>query len=72
MKILDREDNFIGIMKKIDDGLTKISLETKSSDNSSPHSFTSSRILSLLCPTRVIKVKLPKLELKLFDENILN
>ena len=69
---LVRVDSFIGIMTKIAHVLTKISLETKSSENSYAHEFTSPRTLSLSHPAEIIKFKLPKLKLKLFDGKSLN
>ena len=70
---LIREDAFIDVMTKIDDVLTKIyNLETNNSEHSSVRQTTSNHTRSPSNPTKTIKVKLPKLELKPFDGNILN
>ena len=72
-EILIKEDGFIDVMKQIHRVLTKIyNLETKISENSSVRETTSTHTHPLSNPAEVIKVKLPKLELKPFDENILN
>ena len=70
---LIREDAFIDVMTKIDRALTKIfNLETNNSEHSSVRQTTSNHTRSPSNPTKTIKVKLPKLELKPFDGNILN
>ena len=70
---LIREDAFIDVMTKIDDVLTKIyNLETNNSEHSSVRQTTSNHTRSPSNPTKTVKVKLPKLELKPFDGNILN
>ena len=69
---LIREDAFIDVMTKINLVLTKIyNLETNDSEHSSGKETTSNHTLSSN-PTKTVKVKLPKLELKPFDGNILN
>ena len=63
---LIREDAFIDVMTKI------YNLETNNSEHSSVRQTTSNHTRSPSNPTKTIKVKLPKLELKPFDGNILN
>ena len=63
---LIREDAFIDVMTKI------CNLETNNSEHSSVRQTTSNHTRSPSNPTKTIKVKLPKLELKPFDGNILN
>ena len=70
---LIREDAFIDVMTKNDLVLTKIyNLETNDSQYSSVRKTTSNHTRSPSNPTETVKVKLPKLELKPFDGNILN
>ena len=60
-------------MTKIDHVLTKIyNLETNDSEDSSVRVTTSNHTRSPSNLTETVKVKLPKLELKPFDGNILN
>ena len=63
---LIREDAFIDVMTKI------YNLETNNSEHSSVRQTTSNHTRSPSNPTKTVKVKLPKLELKPFDGNILN
>ena len=69
---LSREDVFNDVMTKIDHVLTKIyNLETNNSEHPPQEKlFQTTHSPSNL--TKTVKVKLPKLELKLFDGNILN
>ena len=72
-KNLIREDAFINVMTKIDCVLTKnYNLEMNNSEHSSVRQTTSNHTRSPSNPTETVKVKLPKLELKPFDGNILN
>ena len=72
-KNLIREDAFINVMTKIDCVLTKnYNLETNNSEHSSVRQTTSNHTRSPSNPTETVKVKLPKLELKPFNGNILN
>ena len=60
-------------MTKVDRILTKIyNLETNNSEHFSARQTTSNHTRSPSNPTETVKVKLPKLELKPFDGNILN
>ena len=60
-------------MTKVDRILTKIyNLETNNSEHFSARQTTSNHTRSPSNPTKTVKVKLPKLELKPFDGNILN
>ena len=60
-------------MTKIDRVLTKIyNLETNDSEHSSVRQTTSNHTRSPSDPAETAKVKLPKLELKPFDRNVLN
>ena len=70
---LIREDAFTDVITKIDRALTKIyNLETNDSEHSSVRQTTSNHTRSPSDPAETAKVKLPKLELKPFDRNILN
>ena len=70
---LIREDAFIDVITKVDRVLTKIyNLETNNSEHSFVRETTSNHTRSPSNPTETVKVKLPKLELKPFDGNILN
>ena len=70
---LIREDAFINVMTKIDRVLSKIyNLETNDSEHSFVRETTSNHTRSPSNPTETVKVKLPKLELKPFDGNVLN
>ena len=72
-KSLIREDAFIDAMTKIDRVLMKIyNLETNHSEHSSVRDTTSNHTRSPSNLTKIVKVKLPNLELKPFDGNILN
>ena len=70
---LIRQDAFIDVMSKIDRVLTKIYEDLYyDSEHSSIRETTSNHTRSPSNPTETVKVKLPKLELKPFDGNILN
>ena len=69
---LIREDAFIDFMTKIDRVLTKIyNLQTNHSEHSSVRQTTSKHTRSPSNLNETVKVKLPKLELKPLDGNIL-